>query len=272
MTLAVAALGDCSLLLNLELLEDRLATENVHTVTWISFPKVDGQTICRWATADESAVRMQSCTFITTYIGKAHMKRQVLELFYLHCCIFLLCPQKRGIIDHTIAFVNTSCLGLLSKVCRCEKLYRQQKVKGCGHGRSNHHLTLFFWSLCCGHYRELYCPKPADLQEIQAEIEGLRPLLPPAVSGMHLQVVRLDAEELPILPTLQGWLLGYPIVYLVSERNIKSASRLLSTEGLLLFSLSAACQRLQVTQCLRLVLGTACSEGGYCCLRGFQRA
>jgi hypothetical protein len=58
-------------------------------------------------------------------------------------------------------------------------------------------------------------------------------------------VLSLKSSRLPCMPTLNGWLLGYPVIYLVgSYQAAASASRQLSAAQLRRFSLRLACAAL----------------------------
>lgn len=52
--------------------------------------------------------------------------------------------------------------------------------------------------------------------------------------------------SLPILPTLNGWLLGYPVAYLLTQDTIDAAARHLSSTRLALHMVRAECLPLQV--------------------------
>ena len=51
-----------------------------------------------------------------------------------------------------------------------------------------------------------------------------------------------------IMPALNGWLLGFPCVYLVNEGNVSAAAEWLSTETLVIHSVTASCPQLKVRQ------------------------
>lgn len=71
----------------------------------------------------------------------------------------------------------------------------------------------------------------------------------------NVPVVLLDElGGLPILPTFNGWLLGYPIVYLVDEASVSHTAKFLGSEPLHLYHMVASCQGLQVAPCITLAL------------------
>ncbi len=57
---------------------------------------------------------------------------------------------------------------------------------------------------------------------------------------------RAAPGSLPILPTLNGWLLGYPVAYLLSEATIGAAARHLSSTHLTLYKARGSCLPLEV--------------------------
>ena len=112
-----------------------------------------------------------------------------------------------------------------------------------------------------------------SLQGIHQQVEGLMVLLhsaPGAESeGVHdLASVKGDY----IMPTLNGWLLGYPVVYLVDEATVEATADHLSSESLERHIVMAVCPALQV--CLqglksleiRMARSGACSLSA--CLAG----
>jgi hypothetical protein len=56
----------------------------------------------------------------------------------------------------------------------------------------------------------------------------------------------LDMPGMPIMPTISGWLLGYPVIYLVDADNVDAAARLLSSIRLALHTVVASCPALKV--------------------------
>ena len=63
----------------------------------------------------------------------------------------------------------------------------------------------------------------------------------------HHETIKLEhvRSEL-IMPALNGWLLGYPCVYLVDEGNVSAAADWLSSETLVQHSVHASCPQLKV--------------------------
>lgn len=90
------------------------------------------------------------------------------------------------------------------------------------------------------------------MQESQAKVACLVPVLEEASKAgaaslckgpPFCPLIDLDCleAELPILPTLNGWLLGYPVVYLVTAETALGAAQWLSQEPLCLFSIQVSC-------------------------------
>lgn len=48
------------------------------------------------------------------------------------------------------------------------------------------------------------------------------------------------------MPTLSGWMLGYPVAYLVDAANVGAAASWLSCADLALHRVNAVCSQLQV--------------------------
>ena len=66
--------------------------------------------------------------------------------------------------------------------------------------------------------------------------------------GHHEMVHLAHLHSALIMPALNGWLLGYPCVYLVSKGNVSAAAEWLSTETLVQHSVNASCAQLKVRQ------------------------
>ena len=92
----------------------------------------------------------------------------------------------------------------------------------------------------------LYIQGLRVLQAVNLRFGSLQRLLAshPAEVGSHC--LDFNLPGLPLKPTLQGWLLGYPVVYLCTEDKVPQISRFLSAEQLVLFKLVAGCPLLQV--------------------------
>jgi len=81
---------------------------------------------------------------------------------------------------------------------------------------------------------------------VVSQMSALRALLQPdGRDVVRPEPLSLDLAGLPLQPTLQGCLLGYPAVYVVTAQNIDSTARFLSSESLLLCSLAADCPALE---------------------------
>jgi hypothetical protein len=83
---------------------------------------------------------------------------------------------------------------------------------------------------------------------VRSQLSVLRPVLQAAQHGVvSPDPLDLNLAGLPLQPTLQGCLLGYPAVYVVTKQDIDRTSRFLSSESLLLCSLGADCPLLEVS-------------------------
>ena len=100
-----------------------------------------------------------------------------------------------------------------------------------------------------------------------------------AVGESPHTVLQLDMPGAPIMPTISGWLLGYPVVYLVDAGNVDAAARLLSSIRLALHTVVASCAALKVLSRLSARWGlkpcfnySACMRcAGSCCMRRRRR-
>ena len=83
---------------------------------------------------------------------------------------------------------------------------------------------------------------------VTSQLSLLRPLLQGGggQSGCA-EPLDLDVAGLPLQPTLQGCLLGYPAVYVVTPEDVDSMARFLSSESLQLCTLGADCGVLEVS-------------------------
>lgn len=95
------------------------------------------------------------------------------------------------------------------------------------------------------------------MQAVAERLLELIKILPLPASGLHPQVLDLNLAQLPLLPTLQGWLLGYPVIYLVEEATVDATARLLSADLLLLCSMQAHAPMLQVVTSTDIMLMNA---------------
>ena len=75
------------------------------------------------------------------------------------------------------------------------------------------------------------------------EFSDLQSLLIDSKAG---EVLDLDVLNRPLQPTVQGWLLGYPAVYFVTEENVSDLSSCLSSQPLMLLTLNLSSDLLKV--------------------------
>ena len=99
----------------------------------------------------------------------------------------------------------------------------------------------------------LYTQGLLILQAVNFQLTSLQQLLASHCAEGGSQCLDLDLPGLPLKPTLQGWLLGYPVVYLCTEDTVPQISRFLSAEQLVLFTMVAGCPLLQVRHCRSLL-------------------
>ncbi|KAK9814822.1 hypothetical protein WJX72_012047 [[Myrmecia] bisecta] len=90
-----------------------------------------------------------------------------------------------------------------------------------------------------------------EAQAVMQQLDTVRSALQDAAASQpsgapccpHINLSRLPG--IPIMPTLSGWLLGYPVVYLVDSDNVDLAARLLSSSALRLYKLQMTCKPLR---------------------------
>ena len=83
---------------------------------------------------------------------------------------------------------------------------------------------------------------------VASQLSLLRPLLQAdGGGGGCAEPLDLEVAGLPLQPTLQGCLLGYPAVYVVTAEDVNSTACFLSSESLQLCSLGADCAVLEVS-------------------------
>ncbi|BDA47188.1 hypothetical protein COCOBI_10-0330 [Coccomyxa sp. Obi] len=98
-------------------------------------------------------------------------------------------------------------------------------------------------STCCRWADKAECQ--AVHKQILAVIEALHKFCTLEVSA-NGRVFRMgDCSGAPILPSLNGWLLGYPVAYLVDAANVDAAATWLSSADLVLHRIMAPCVPLQ---------------------------
>lgn len=99
-------------------------------------------------------------------------------------------------------------------------------------------------------------------------VQGFRTRLEPVLTAVR-EAARIGAllrlgtiPGAPLMPSLNGWLLGYPVVYLVDAANVDAAARCLSDAPLLLVEARAPggpeVRPVQPKQSSRSVPGGAC--------------
>ncbi len=99
-------------------------------------------------------------------------------------------------------------------------------------------------------------------------VQGFRTRLEPVLTAVRGAartgaLLRLGAiPGAPLMPSLNGWLLGYPVIYLVDAANVGAAARCLSDAPLLLVKARAPggpeARPVQPKQSSRSVPGGAC--------------
>lgn len=92
---------------------------------------------------------------------------------------------------------------------------------------------------CLTAYRRVH-----DLQEITIQLQRMCTLVVSATPGSSSSscVVKdlTSVEGMPIMPTLSGWLLQYPVVYLARPDTAVVMAQLLSEAVLVLFDVNVA--------------------------------
>lgn len=102
-----------------------------------------------------------------------------------------------------------------------------------------------------------------DVQELASRLAPAVSLFRQTWSGMQTKdlhscpMLDLDAlGGLPVLPTFNGWLLGYPVVYWVDEGSVNDTAAALGSQALRLHHVHAQCSPLKV----RLPLFVHCMD------------
>lgn len=83
------------------------------------------------------------------------------------------------------------------------------------------------------------------LQAVQQQVEGLLRLLHSANPAQDVCNLAMS-DGYYIMPTLNGWLLGYPVVYLVDEATVQATADHLSSQGVVRHIAMAANSTLKV--------------------------
>ena len=96
--------------------------------------------------------------------------------------------------------------------------------------------------------KQAVSPLVLALQVVTEQLEALcRIVLASKPTKGTCGFVDLDKEEgIPIMPTLSGWLLQYPVVYLADITNAEMLASLLSDAVLLLYEVQIAGALVQV--------------------------
>ena len=86
---------------------------------------------------------------------------------------------------------------------------------------------------------------------VQAMTEQMRPVHAILASLQPCCVLDMDVLPTPLLPTFNGLLLGYPVVYAVTAATVDAAAACLSCQALRLVQLNASCPEAEVGPCSR---------------------
>lgn len=74
------------------------------------------------------------------------------------------------------------------------------------------------------------CTNATALQAVHQQVDGLLRILHSVNPAHDICDLALSKGDF-IMPTLNGWLLGYPVIYLVDEVNVQATADHLSAEG-----------------------------------------